>query len=349
MALTFEKQTIRARFISPDGVPATHRIEVRTSPLTGRTSRITFSRSREAERGGNGLPAPPPDAAQTETCPFCRPRLERLTPRLLPEQTPAGRLVRGASVLFPNLFPYGAYSAVSLFGNEHFVEIGKAPARSYADSLLNCRDYLLQVLASDRLAVYTAITQNHLPSAGGSLVHPHLQVHADPLPGNALRRMLEKTTTHFTRTGRHLLADLLAHEKSAGVRYVGATGPWEWIAAYAPEGFYELWAILPGICSVREPDDAAWAALARGVINAQAFYRSLGRNGYNLGLLAAETPDSRLELRLSILARANYAPWVRNDHTGYEVMLGDMATFTAPEDTARMAGRFWQEESPTPS
>jgi hypothetical protein len=39
--------------------------------------------------------------------------------------------------------------------------------------------------------------------------------------------------------------------------------------------------------------------------------------------------------------RSNYAPWARSDHTGYEVMLGDMATFSAPEDTARLARAFW--------
>ena len=32
----------------------------------------------------------------------------------------------------------------------------------------------------------------------------------------------------------------------------------------------------------------------------------------------------------------------RSDHTGFEVMLGDMATFTAPEETARLARAFWQ-------
>jgi len=28
-----------------------------------------------------------------------------------------------------------------------------------------------------------------------------------------------------------------------------------------------------------------------------------------------------------MVVRSNYAPWVRNDHTGFEVMLGEMATF----------------------
>ena len=42
-----------------------------------------------------------------------------------------------------------------------------------------------------------------------------------------------------------------------------------------------------------------------------------------------------------MLVRSNYAPWVRSDHTGFEVMLGDMATFNAPEETARLARTFW--------
>jgi hypothetical protein len=32
---------------------------------------------------------------------------------------------------------------------------------------------------------------------------------------------------------------------------------------------------------------------------------------------------------------------VRNDHTGFEVMLGDMTTFTPPEETAAAARRYF--------
>ncbi|MFZ1955563.1 MAG: hypothetical protein WAU34_08715, partial [Desulfobacterales bacterium] len=70
-------------------------------------------------------------------------------------------------------------------------------------------------------------------------------------------------------------------------------------------------------------------------------YRSIGRNGYNLGLLAIEEPDSRLELRMVLMVRANHAPWVRNDLTGFEVMLGDMTTFTPPEETAAAARQYF--------
>ena len=42
-----------------------------------------------------------------------------------------------------------------------------------------------------------------------------------------------------------------------------------------------------------------------------------------------------------MMVRSNYAPWVRNDHTGFELMLGDMATFTLPEEIADKARPFW--------
>jgi galactose-1-phosphate uridylyltransferase len=186
-----------------------------------------------------------------------------------------------------------------------------------------------------------AITQNHLPSAGGSLVHPHLQVHADRQPPNNIRFLEQRAAAYYTLTGRSLFSDYLAHERQANVRVIGQTGNWHWLAAFAPEGFFEVWGILPDACSLFDLDHRLWESLARGVLNTQAFYRSLNRNGYNLGLLAVATRDSKLELRVRILARSNYAPWVRNDHTGYEVMLGDMATFNAPEETAALARPFF--------
>ena len=102
---------------------------------------------------------------------------------------------------------------------------------------------------------------------------------------------------------------------------------------------------MPQIVSLQELSSERWRELAQGVLNAQRYYRSLCRNGYNLGLLAIEDAASRLELRVVLVVRSNYAAWVRNDLTGYEVMLGDMATFTSPEETAAQARAFWESPS----
>ena len=341
MTLEFATQTVTARIMAPDGDALVRPVEIRTNPITGRTSRITFSRGLENEPGTERLPNPPPDSRDTDRCPFCRPRLEQQTPRLTAAIDGGGRLVHGTSVLFPNLFPYTAHSAVSLFDQQHFVEIGTADPATYHDSLLNCRRYLRRVRSREPAVCYMGITQNHLPSAGGSLLHPHLQVHADSVAPNHLRMLARRAEDHRNRTGRLLFGDYLALEQADGRRMIGASGRWHWLAAFAPEGFYELWALLPGVTSLFDAADSDWADLARGIVNAQKFYRSLNRNGYNLGLMAAEQDDGALELRLVMLVRSNYAPWVRSDHTGFEVMLGDMATFNAPEETARLARTFW--------
>lgn len=337
----FSMNTVRAQLLEPSGDLAERSIQIRTNPVTGRTSRIAFSRINEKEAGTHGLPLPPPDSRQTQDCPFCRPQVLVRTPQLSPQIHPDGRMVRGDALLFPNLFPYGPYSAVSLFDNAHFVEIGKASEGSYTDCLVNCADYLKRVKHFDPSAAYLAITQNHLPSAGGSMVHPHLQVHADRIATNHHRFLYDRALAHEQATGRGILSDYTAHEILAKDRAIGRTGPWTWLAAFAPEGFYEIWAVYSGKTSLLALDESDWGHLATGMIRIQQLYRSLHRNGYNFGLLAVETPQSPLELRAVMVVRSNYAPWVRSDYTGFEVMLGDMATFSAPEETARLARAFW--------
>ncbi|MGC8494390.1 MAG: galactose-1-phosphate uridylyltransferase [Syntrophobacteraceae bacterium] len=340
--LEFKIETFGSRIVLPGGVEAERTIEVRVNPVTGRTCRITYSRGEEREPGAEILPAPPPFAEDRASCPFCRERLFTHTPKLSPDLCPEGRMVRGTSVLFPNLFPYGRYSAVSIFDDDHFVEIGTASLQSYVDSFLNSRDYLLRIASYDTAAVYMAITQNHLPSAGGSLLHPHLQVQADRLPANS-QRVLQLRAAHYRReTGSRIFSDYLQAEMKSGQRYIEAAGDWHWLSAFAPEGFFEIWGILPGVCSFRQISETQWRDLAQGVLNTQRFYRSLGRNGYNLGLLLLEDGSDDVELRVVLTVRSNFAPWVRSDFTGFEVMLNDMATFTSPELTCQKARLFWQ-------
>ena len=339
--LLFKQEIFYSMIIPPTGEISKRPVEIRTNPVTGRTSRITYSRSGEKEHGTESLPAPPPFATQQDLCPFCSARRDKLTPMLPPELFPEGRMKKGTSVLFPNMFPYGRYSAVSLFDERHFVEIGTASNKSYTDSFLNCRDYLMLLLEYDPAAVHMAITQNHLPSAGGSLLHPHLQVQADRVASNNQRFFKQRAAGYRRETGNLLFSDYLNHEKETGERVIGKTGKWEWLAAFAPEGFYEIWGILPDITSLRRTTEEDWRSLAEGVLNVQKYYRSLGRNGYNLGLLLLEDGSTVQELRVVMTVRSNYAQWTRSDFTGFEVMLGDMATFTSPEDTAEKAGHFW--------
>lgn len=340
--IDFHMLELSAEFSDAAGKPLKRVQQVRTDPLTLKQCRITPGRALEKERGTEKL-FQPPDADLDETkCPFCPGNLERMTPHLNPMIFEEKRLVRNSSILFPNLFPYTEWSAVSLFDDTHHVEIGTASLASYRDSFINCAGYLTRVRKSDPEAVFMSITQNHLPGAGGSLVHPHLQVHATRQPSNNHTILQQRARNYQAQHNACILSDLLLAEKKNGVRYIGRTGAWEWTAAFAPAGFYEIWGIASSESSLLIPEkEDVWQDLAEGVLNTQKFYKSLNRNAYNFNVLSIEDGEKSLYLKASLTARSSYTPWVRNDVTGFEIASGEMATFTLPESVADMARLFW--------
>ncbi|MCX5731873.1 MAG: hypothetical protein NTY18_11115, partial [Deltaproteobacteria bacterium] len=161
--------------------------EIRYDPLTGESCRIChFS-----------LPsAPPPDiaaiaAARRASCPFCPERVTTVTPRFPEPLVPGGRFRRGEAVVFPNLFPYDDLSAVLVPGPEHLVDAGDVPESLVVSGIAAARDFLAATIP--RLGkgdLFGLVTWNHMPPAGGTQLHPHMQVVATTEPGNAIRREL---------------------------------------------------------------------------------------------------------------------------------------------------------------
>ncbi len=345
----FNIQPVYGNFKDASGKEIERYIEVRKDPVHLKQSRITFSRSKEKERGIEKFYSPPDFDMNREKCPFCSENIEKATPILSKKLNLPDRLVYKKSVLFPNLFPYTEWSGVSIFDDKHYVEIGSASIESYRDCLINCSHYLFEVKKTDPESVFTAITQNYLPAAGGSLIHPHLQVHATKIVSENHRIIQQRADLHKNKFGSDLFSDYVKAEKKNKVRYIGNTSMWEWMAAFAPRGFFEIWGICPGKSSILEfKDDKLWEDLAKGIINTQKFYRSLNRNSCNFSMISIENNKSvknnisDFELKISIIARSGYAPWVRSDITGFEFGFNEMATFTSPETTAESAKIFWE-------
>lgn len=344
--IEFKKTEFSANFSDASGKPINRVQQVRTDPLTLKQCRITPSRALENERGTEKLYQPPDTDLDESQCPFCVGNLESMTPCLKRQISERKRLKNNRSILFPNLYPYTEWSAVSLFDNTHHVEIGTARSDSYSHSFINCADYLTRVKRADPEAIFMSITQNHLPGAGGSLVHPHLQVHAAKQISNNHKILKQRAQEYEAQYNACILSNLLLAEKEIEERYIGRTGTWEWIAAFAPSGFYEIWGIASSVSSLLIPEkEEVWHDLAEGVLNTQKFYKSLNRNSYNLNLLSIENGQHIPCLKISLTARSSYAPWVRSDFTGFELASGEMATFTLPESVAAMARVFWKKSS----
>jgi UDPglucose--hexose-1-phosphate uridylyltransferase len=215
-------------------------VEVRWDPLTGYASRPV--------KGASALLAPPAfdlDAFARhtrDTCPFCPERIERATPRLPAAISAEGRIRRGRALLFPNLLTYTQYSAVAVYSPElHYLPLSAMTERLVSDNLATHVQYIRAVMKADDSAVWASINANHTLPSGSSLFHPHLQSSVDPLPSTVQQQLAEVPGDRFR--------SYLEQEKKAGVRYIGSTGAIQWLASFAPMGFNEVRALIPGVGS----------------------------------------------------------------------------------------------------
>jgi len=78
--------------------------------------------------------------------------------------------------------------------------------------------------------------QNYLPSSGGTLIHPHLQINLFSAPTNYLRALEERSAAHLKEKGRRFWDELVEHEEAAGERFVARTGSIVWLCPLRARG-----------------------------------------------------------------------------------------------------------------
>jgi galactose-1-phosphate uridylyltransferase len=315
--------------------------EVRWDPLTGRTMRITAPRPAvlPVPREGGGEPELPEKALAADRCPFCD-DLARVTPGLVSELGGERRLVRGEATLFPNLYPYGCWSAVIALTRAHHVPLARFPRATLEDGLWVARDYVRRVRRADPAARHVNVTWNLLPSSGGTLVHPHLQVNVDPIPVNSLRETQEGAAAFRARHGADFFETLVAEERRLGLRFLADLGETAWLLPFAPQAHVEVWGVVPGRTRLTELSDATLSALAEGLHRVMQAYARAGRNALNMAIECDEGPAAAAvrdpAVRLRVVARSSWRAWYRSDQTHFDVVLEECATVIAPEAAAAL-------------
>lgn len=316
--------------------------EVRWDPLTGRTMRVTAPRPFVVPAGGAARSEPelPAKALAAETCPFCG-DLSAVTPGLLPALGAERHLARGEGTLFPNLYPYGCWSAVIALTRAHHVPLAAFPRQPVVDGLYLAREYVRRVRRADPAARYVNVTWNLLPSSGGTIIHPHFQVNADPVPVNGLRETQEAAAAFRARHGADYFATLVAEERRLALRFLADIGETAWLLPFAPQAHVEVWGLVPGQTRFGALPDRALEGLADGLYAVMQAYARAGRNALNMALESDEGPPdgppaSDPAIRLRVVARSSWRAWYRSDQTHFDVVLEECATVIAPETAAAL-------------
>lgn len=303
-------------------------VEVRWDPLLGHTARLVRSLTPL-------LPASSWDlqglaTSTRETCPFCPERVTASTPRLLPAIDPSGRISRGEALLFPNLLTYAKHSSVSIFSAQlHNLPLERMTSRLVSDNLATQVAFLGAVMEHDATATWTSVNANHLPPSGSSLFHPHLQGSADPSP-STLQSLLAKVSAE-------LFADYVATERGLGERFIADTGRVSWLASFAPVGFNEIRAIIPGHRSPAQLDDSLVEELGAGMAAVLNVYAEMGQQSYNMALLGSPPQGGDTMLMLRMVCRANPGVAYRSDVMYSERLHWQAVVDTAPEELAERA------------
>jgi len=339
MTIQFRRESMFSRFQNPgDEAYSERKLQVRFDPLLGTSARIAegvkLQTSNDAALGAFRTPDP--------TCPFCAERIDKVTPRIATEITPAGRIRVGDTVLFPNLVPYSKYASVAVFTTRHWLGMRDFTAALIADNLAASLDYVRAVTKFDADARFCAYNINYLYPSGGSLPHPHSQLYVDPFPTSMMRMQHASVAAYWHANGRCFWNDLVSEETELAERMISRDGPIVWMTPFAPIGFNEVRAVLCERATILDLSSADVQKLASGLSRVLAWYDSIGYNSFNLALYSGELgKDGADRVNLTMVTRTAMTPFYRSDSMHLERLHWEAAVDRTPEDVAADVRKYF--------
>jgi galactose-1-phosphate uridylyltransferase len=250
-------------------------------------------------------------------CPFCRENVFSVTPTF----QDGNRIIRGESVTFPNLFPFGEGHVVTVITREHFVET--FTRHQVVDALLS------QIEALQNIDGYPSINWNFLPSAGASLVHPHMQGLSDSRPSRIVDLYLCASQQYLRDNGMNYWEAVKAEEKVSDRYLFGDEILWS--AHAVPVGEREVRGILP-ISSLNEMADYV-DLVAEGILEIISLYRKLCTYAFNMSIFFDKREENHgFYAFCSIISRINPNPSSTSDSAFMERLHLEPVILTRPED-----------------
>jgi galactose-1-phosphate uridylyltransferase len=294
-------------------------LQYREEYLTGIRCRISPERLKRQIDQALYLPS------NAEGCPFCRDAVMTVTPTF-----PNGnRIIRGESVTFPNLFPFGEGHIVTVITHEHAVV--SFSRQQVVDALLS------QIEALRQVDGYPSINWNFLPSAGASLVHPHMQGLSDAHPSRIVDAYLSTSEQYRKKEGRNYW-DVVKGQERTSDRYLFGDEIL-WSAHAVPVGEREVRGLLP-ISTLDEMDNCV-DLVAQGILEIIALYRELGTHAFNMSLFFDKNcNDHGFRAFCSMISRINPNPSSTSDSAFMERLHLEPVIMTLPEDL----GKFYKKD-----
>jgi galactose-1-phosphate uridylyltransferase len=331
MTIKFEKKINESTFLDPGNnfQPKTIKIEIRFDPLTGQISRIFPLRQLILHRHDW---TPYVEESKQKFCPFCPAVLEKVTPKFPEDIAPEGRIKVGDAVTVPNINPYEKYASVVVMSSRHYIPMEEIETTLMVDSFQAGLEYLRRAAAVDPAgASYASINWNYMPYAGGSLIHPHLQVLAGSQPSTYDNRLIKASVNYFKQHKSNYWEDLVDKEINNGKRYIGKTGNAHWLSVFAPRHVGDVIGIILGKQTIDDLSGQDLADFASGFKKVIDYYNRCNIVSFNAALYFAHREDIGFTVHARIVGRFTIFPLVGSDITHMQILHDDPWTVVLPE------------------
>jgi galactose-1-phosphate uridylyltransferase len=338
--ITFESLESDVRFLNPmkEFAEDVQILQIRKDPLLGDTSVFNPELKDKAQIFFGSCDEDLIKNLVEETaknCFFCGEAVAKSTPRFMPDFSSDGRIRVGEALLFPNLFSLGTYHPVIRLCDAHFLKLSEFTPELILNGFLAAQQFTRIAYEKDLEVAFAAVTANYLFPAGASLVHPHLQMIATPLPYSYQARMIEACSRWQRENGSSYFDDLVEEEKG-GPRFIGQIGGWQWLTPFSPLGNNEVMAIHESSCDLADLSEDELNSLSSGISKVLAYYETLGHLSYNYALYSVRNDkgDGSFRLLLKIITRQNLYPNYRNDDYFLQKLLQSELIINPPEELA---------------
>jgi len=258
--------------------------------------------------------------ADSAGCPFCPDQVLAVTPTFSDKK----RVIKGESVTFPNLFPFAQWHTVTVITKAHTVL--EFSHRQIADALS------AQIETLRRFDGYPSINWNFLPSAGASLVHPHMQALSDRRPSAIAERYLSASKRYRSTHGESYWEAVRRQERGSERYLFGDEILWH--AHAVPLGEKEVRGILT-LSEIGELENYV-EELSNDILTVISLYEKLGTHAFNMALFLDKAGgDHGFCAFCSFISRINPNPLSTSDSAFMERLHLEPVILTLPEDLGR--------------
>lgn len=310
--------------------------EIRYDPITGHSTRILNFPVRPVER---------PDLTEMidkskAFCPFCPELVELVTPKFHPELTSTERFVRGGAICFPNAFPNDENAAVTVMTKSHYVPVGGFDEAILSDAMNCCIDYLEEITEKQPPAVYQSINWNYMPLAGGSIIHPHLQISASSTPTNyysSIEPVLSRNSNGDEGLSWHALVE---REKEEARRFIGQGRNISWIVAFAPLGIFDVIGVIRNCGTASDMKGDILAEMLSGIVKVLSYIDSLNMYSLNMSLYLRLNSDT-FTPHVRICPRVSIPPFGTSQINYMRMLHNEPMTTIRPETVCEAIREIW--------